>query len=241
MLNYLRKVRQGLIMENRVKKYITYAAGEILLVVIGILVALQINNWNEVRKEKINEIYILTELESNLEEESTQIDKMLLRRSKAQYAMTELTNYLPDGKVIQDSFEIHVGQMMTFERYFPIRNAYEISKANGLKISNKKLRTLISRYYELEQYKVQKSIEDIEKEFLDKFAPLISSTRTLEGKYATYIKFANIEEPEFLAQIYEMAYGFQLNHAVSYETIKVFNSKTEELLLSIQKELKAFQ
>src|SRR6056300_1755617 len=52
MFKFFRRIRQSLIGENQFNKYLLYAIGEIILVVIGILIALQINNWNENRKEK---------------------------------------------------------------------------------------------------------------------------------------------------------------------------------------------
>lgn len=54
MIKFFRKIRQTLIHENKFSKYLLYALGEILLVVIGILIALSINNWNE--KEKENDL-----------------------------------------------------------------------------------------------------------------------------------------------------------------------------------------
>ena len=56
MIKFFRKIRQNLISEGKTGKYLKYAIGEIILVVIGILIALQINNWNEVRKDKIAEL-----------------------------------------------------------------------------------------------------------------------------------------------------------------------------------------
>jgi len=53
MINYFRKIRKKLADDNKFFKYSRYALGEILLVVVGILIALQINNWNEDRKEQI--------------------------------------------------------------------------------------------------------------------------------------------------------------------------------------------
>ncbi|MCJ7758759.1 MAG: DUF6090 family protein [Gillisia sp.] len=50
MIKFFRKIRQKLLAENKFSKYLVYAIGEILLVVIGILIALQVNNWNEHRK-----------------------------------------------------------------------------------------------------------------------------------------------------------------------------------------------
>ena len=52
MINFFRKKRKKLADENKAAKYARYAIGEIVLVVIGILIALSINNWNENRKEK---------------------------------------------------------------------------------------------------------------------------------------------------------------------------------------------
>ena len=52
MIKFFRKIRQNLLMENKTSKYFKYAIGEIVLVVIGILIALQINNWNEDKKRK---------------------------------------------------------------------------------------------------------------------------------------------------------------------------------------------
>jgi hypothetical protein len=49
MIKFFRKIRQRLLIENKFSKYLLYAIGEIVLVVIGILIALQINNWNEDR------------------------------------------------------------------------------------------------------------------------------------------------------------------------------------------------
>lgn len=55
MIKFFRKIRQHMITENKVSKYLLYAIGEIVLVVIGILIALQVNNWNESRKLKTTE------------------------------------------------------------------------------------------------------------------------------------------------------------------------------------------
>ena len=62
MIKFFRKIRQNLLSEGKTGRYFKYAIGEIVLVVIGILIALQINNWNEQRKQNRN----LRELYSNL-------------------------------------------------------------------------------------------------------------------------------------------------------------------------------
>ena len=52
MIKFFRKIRQNMIKENKASKYLLYAIGEIVLVVKGILIALQINNWNEDKKNE---------------------------------------------------------------------------------------------------------------------------------------------------------------------------------------------
>ena len=68
MINFFRKFRQSLVTEHKFSKYLLYALGEIILVVIGILIALSINNWNENRKDRIKEHVILKSLKVNLNE-----------------------------------------------------------------------------------------------------------------------------------------------------------------------------
>ena len=71
MIKFFRKIRQKLLSENKFSKYLVYAIGEIVLVVIGILIALQINNWNENRKNEeqgiIQKKALKIELENDLE------------------------------------------------------------------------------------------------------------------------------------------------------------------------------
>jgi len=66
MINFFRKIRQNMIKENQVSKYILYAIGEIILVVIGILIALQINNWNAEQNIEKEEISLLNNLLESL-------------------------------------------------------------------------------------------------------------------------------------------------------------------------------
>ena len=80
MIKFFRKIRQKLLSENRVSKYLIYAIGEIFLVVIGILLALQINNWNEENKTYIKQrsylALVKSEMSNNLD--ALQIEKQRL-------------------------------------------------------------------------------------------------------------------------------------------------------------------
>ncbi|MFC4269693.1 DUF6090 family protein [Polaribacter marinivivus] len=67
MIKFFRKIRQKLLVDNRFNKYLLYAIGEIILVVIGILIALQINNWNTNRIEKNKNKELLIKLTKELD------------------------------------------------------------------------------------------------------------------------------------------------------------------------------
>jgi sensor domain CHASE-containing protein len=76
MIKLFRKIHQTLVMENNTSKYLTYAVGEIVLVVIGILIALSINTWNENRKLRQSEQDILNNLKTELITNKAKLDNV---------------------------------------------------------------------------------------------------------------------------------------------------------------------
>lgn len=77
MVKFFNKIRQHSLTENKFTKYLMYAFGEIILVVIGILIALQINNWNEQRKQAKNYINILKTIKNDMVADTTKIGQIL--------------------------------------------------------------------------------------------------------------------------------------------------------------------
>ena len=87
MIKFFRHIRQSLIMKNQTGKYLKYAIGEIILVVIGILIALQINNWNEARKETFKERQLLNNLRIEFQDNLTDLDSIALEVDKVILAL----------------------------------------------------------------------------------------------------------------------------------------------------------
>ena len=94
MIKFFRKIRQNLLSEGKTGKYLKYATGEIILVVIGILIALGINNWNENRKNKNLESLYIQELTTDLIKDSIIIDELLNQSNKQLRAKCLLHKYL---------------------------------------------------------------------------------------------------------------------------------------------------
>jgi hypothetical protein len=97
MINFIRKTRQQLLTQNKVSKYLLYAIGEILLVVIGILIALSINNWNERNKTRKLEKSTLLEISNALQSDLTQLNQWITIRQKQDYNLSIILAYLRDN------------------------------------------------------------------------------------------------------------------------------------------------
>jgi len=86
--------------ENKFSKYLIYAFGEIILVVIGILIALQINNWNENRKNSIKEQQYLRNLKQEIEQDTSIINRNFLERYPKKIAVLNMGKAYYQGDYI---------------------------------------------------------------------------------------------------------------------------------------------
>ena len=80
MISFFRKIRKKLLTKNKFSKYLLYAIGEIVLVVIGILIAVQVNAWNESQKNKTIETRALLNLRTEFVENNARLDDLLQRK-----------------------------------------------------------------------------------------------------------------------------------------------------------------
>ena len=122
MIKFFRNIRQKTLTENKFGKYLTYAIGEIILVVIGILIALSINNWNEQRKENINEQAILKRLEKEFISNREQLlDKIQFRNNLIESCRQLLAYFDKSETAKRDSILVYLStiQSSTFD---PIQN-----------------------------------------------------------------------------------------------------------------------
>jgi hypothetical protein len=76
MIKFFRKIRQKLLVENKISKYLLYAIGEVVLVVIGILIALSVNNWNEGNKKKALMITNIKSIAEDIQADISDIQKV---------------------------------------------------------------------------------------------------------------------------------------------------------------------
>nr|WP_299344202.1 DUF6090 family protein [Allomuricauda sp.] len=131
-------------------KYLKYAIGEILLVVIGILIALQINNWNENRKEVQFEQKLLKELKSDFTYNQRELTRNIGKATLLAHNCDSLLVLFdfPDDKVNPDDFFGYVRKLGGYSTYNPSNGALNnlISSGNLNIIKNDSLRTHLARW-----------------------------------------------------------------------------------------------
>ena len=134
MLPFFRKLRRSLLAENRLTRYLLYALGEILLVVIGILLALQVNNWNEDRRFRTQQAGLLSDLskdlEANLRELQIGYNMNSLLLDEYRGLMRAIKENQPASPAI-DSLCLH---LENWHSPFFTRTAYESLKNKGLEV-----------------------------------------------------------------------------------------------------------
>ncbi len=103
MIKFFRKIRQQLLSEGKTGKYLKYAIGEIFLVVIGILIALQINNWNENRKQQIKLQQIYHEILADLKRERDYANFIINKFEGQRKAYTDYLESFSSTKITRKS------------------------------------------------------------------------------------------------------------------------------------------
>ncbi len=151
MIKFFRKIRQKMLTENKFSKYLLYAIGEIILVVIGILIALQINNWNENRKLQNEELRLLLEVKSNLEVTLDNFRNDTLLNTYNINQLRKIENYINEDLQYNSELDEAFGMFGQWQSPYPITTAFTTLKTKGLDIvTNKPLRNKIANIYDFE-------------------------------------------------------------------------------------------
>ena len=146
MIKFFRKIRQNLLSEGKTKKYLLYAIGEIALVMIGILLALQVNNWNEQRKDDKKEQELLGQLRSEFQSNLEQLDEKISLRNNmvtASFRLLDFVDY-PENRN-NDSILKNLGYSVLAPTFDPIVNDINSSGRIQL-IRNTQLKEKLSRW-----------------------------------------------------------------------------------------------
>ena len=166
MFPFFRKIRKKMADDNRPLKYMRYAIGEIILVVIGILIALQINTWKEEQKAKRVEFVILKELKKNIEVDILEMDSTLISVNQRIRSSKIILNSFSKNDSYHDSLNSHYGWALVYDQMYFHTGVYESLKSSGSQLINdESLRFEISNYYDFSITSTEKSFREIRDDF----------------------------------------------------------------------------
>jgi len=162
MIKFFRRIRKQLLTENKFSKYLLYAIGEIALVMIGILLALQVNNWNEERKTRKIEKRMLEELVENLEFNTEILKEWITANRKNDRSSEIIIRALEDKLPYHDSLINHFAKSLYIRKLALISEiGYESLKNVGIEIiRNKQMKKNVVNLFE-GSYQVIKSKLDV--------------------------------------------------------------------------------
>jgi hypothetical protein len=245
MIKFFRKIPQNLLMENKTGKYFKYAIGEIILVVIGILIALQINNWNENnKKNKLNTSYI-TSLIDDYTKDTIQLNSSINFNKLALQETDSIMASLSSEDIELDDF---VYYFKTFNRLIRTDNTFNTNSFNVL-ISTGNIdlfdKSIIQSLMELnrlqnDQTRVSISNSNTYIELMSNSAleyPIFSENNQFPKKTNQFL-WAKIDK-EKIPTVLTNIVGFKLYVVSRYlELAEETKIKTEEVLTLLNSQLK---
>ncbi|WP_191859744.1 DUF6090 family protein [Hanstruepera ponticola] len=168
MIKFFRRIRQNLLSEGKTGRYLKYAIGEIVLVVIGILIALQINNWNENRQAISKSLNYLEEFRKDLISDTISLNKALTRldeeMSAELWALRRTSYKIADA----DSIMLAIGRTY-YDREINNRTFSNVQNSGNSKlIGYDSLFTVLSQYYTKTNERLKAHTEWDEKEVTEK-------------------------------------------------------------------------
>ncbi|WP_104736411.1 DUF6090 family protein [Hanstruepera ponticola] len=215
MIKVFRKIRFKLMETGKTGKYFKYAIGEIILVVIGILIALQVNNWNEKRKLDNYEKQLLIQLKNDLERNSGDLKFNIRMQENLIESSDVIVNHINKKLPYSDTLKVHFANTAVWTKFIVNAGAYKTIESKGLDlISDLELRDLIFRIYEgnlnwLRQME-QTAIDQIEDFRINKASNYFSvwyPIQITDGKYVS----GTAQVTDYESILNDNAYKYYIN------------------------------
>lgn len=242
MIKIFRKIRYNLMEQNKTGKYFKYAIGEIILVMIGILLALQVNNWNNQRKENQLEKRYLSDLILDLQVDSITIASAKSSSDRQRLSKEKITSFYQGETIHKDSLISYFSdQWRPVPKFNPITTTLDEMKSTGniSVIRNSSVRRKILETYNYYSTHINNS----------QYRYLIQQNAL--GNYVQSIApniFSDIFEEFETLDIIALLSNFQVknrflgNYAVDFnKTLSILESRNSELLSMLREESKTLE
>ena len=190
MIKLFKNIRRNLLNKGKTTKYFKYAIGEIVLVVIGILIALQINDWNDNRKTTNSEIKTLYQLNIDLKSNLSEISQILEDNIKANELGKKILSHSKEQ--ITDSLKFWVEKFSDINFFNNANTTYKnIQNNNKSSITNDSLRLRITLMYERDFDNIRKREQVLNEEYFKPYAAELN--KNFKTSPSVSKSFKNIE------------------------------------------------
>ena len=239
MIKFFRKIRQRLLTENKFSKYLMYAIGEIILVVLGILIAIQINNWNEVKKDQILEIDILSEIKHNLLDDFEDHKENTAYLSHVVRSSQIILDHLNDDIPYHDSLASHFAWLPMAANFDPINSGYNLWVSEGVNIiTNDSIRQKNSKIYGKEYKWLRDFLKDRQylnnqPLFLDMMKKFTSYEHLNRGVPRDYVSLKN--DVDFKVLVQQNAFTINFTSEIYLRIMKDCTRLIEDLQLELDR------
>jgi hypothetical protein len=180
-------MRQKLFQEGRVSRYLLYALGEIVLVVIGILIALQLNNWNSEYQAGKEELKLLREMRDNLATDLEDCYWNIKKQQDLKNSNLAVLSHLENRTPFHDSLSYHYGNLIYSTTQKRNMATYDHLKSRGIDlVRNDSLRRNITTVYSERYYFIEKMELEYDNPYqLNQVVPQLNSKLILNQEEKT--------------------------------------------------------
>ena len=258
MIKFFRKIRQKMLTQKKFNKYLLYAIGEILLVVIGILIALQLNNWNENKNKTELGYKYLAEMKSELQDDVFKLDfyitelKQSIKNQESALNTKDITK-LPLDSLLMIISPINLDFKMSELTYNKMNNLGITSLSN-----NDNLNSIILKYYNQDLERLKSSMNFVFNDLItyQNFFYYDQNKIDISSAFDTIPEFPSLykqgvqeDKRELKFNIIEFIQSPKGRSLVLYdldgkryslETLNTMQGKTTNLLKAVYNELKSY-
>jgi len=225
--------------ENKFSKYLIYAVGEIILVVIGILIALQINNLNQAKKDRDYEVKMLSEIEKGLRLDLSNLHEHYEMYTTLKNTVDHFSNLTNDHVIFDDSIQsdlwkLNLGRYLQFNR-----GPYDALKSSGIdRVSNDSIRNQLINFFDFSLLDFQTQIDHTTRRYRSNVELLLSFREDPfidenNNWVVNRVPEDILQKPKFVWLLSDIDYRVWS----SKREIEIFTPEIEELIQSINTEI----
>ena len=239
MLFIFRQLRR-LELRQKSGRYFVYALGEVILIVVGILIALQIQNWNQSRLDRTEERYLLEELVDNLNQEAERFEEGIASFKAHLEHHQSIRGFIENGTGSPEAFTKNIPRLVGGFTFSPVSSAYESMKNGRIGFSNRELKAELVQYYDIDRNVLERTLGQHMAVITNQVEPLFAKyIKSFHGTRSTGLTAVpkDIDDPEFQEAILGVVTILEPRTLWNLDRVETLLKRNREILALVEQEL----